>query len=55
MAPEYTTTGQFSVKSDVFSFGVVILEIIAGKKNSSFYLSEDSRDLLSYVSAHNKS
>nr|XP_027102631.1 cysteine-rich receptor-like protein kinase 10 [Coffea arabica] len=49
MAPEYTTTGQFSVKSDVFSFGVVILEIIAGKKNSSFYLSEDSRDLLSYA------
>ncbi|KAL3519541.1 hypothetical protein ACH5RR_017690 [Cinchona calisaya] len=49
MAPEYTTSGQFSVKSDVFSFGVVILEIVTGKKNSSFYQSEDSRDLLTYA------
>ncbi|KAL3519545.1 hypothetical protein ACH5RR_017694 [Cinchona calisaya] len=49
MAPEYTTSGQFSIKSDVFSFGVVILEIIAGKKNSSFHQSEDSRDLLTYA------
>ncbi|KAL3522068.1 hypothetical protein ACH5RR_014902 [Cinchona calisaya] len=49
MAPEYTRSGQFSIKSDVFSFGVVILEIITGKKNSSFYKSEDSQDLLSYA------
>ncbi|KAL3519540.1 hypothetical protein ACH5RR_017689 [Cinchona calisaya] len=49
MAPEYTTSGQYSVKSDVFSFGVVILEIIAGKKNSNFHLSEDSRDLLTFA------
>ncbi|KAL3522066.1 hypothetical protein ACH5RR_014900 [Cinchona calisaya] len=49
MAPEYTRSGQFSVKSDVFSFGVVMLEIITGKKNSSFYKSEDSQDLLSYA------
>ncbi|KAL3522057.1 hypothetical protein ACH5RR_014891 [Cinchona calisaya] len=49
MAPEYTRSGQFSVKSDVFSFGVVILEIIIGKKNSSFYKSEDYQDLLSYA------
>ncbi|KAL3522070.1 hypothetical protein ACH5RR_014904 [Cinchona calisaya] len=49
MAPEYTRSGQFSVNSDVFSFGVVMLEIITGKKNSSFYKSEDSQDLLSYA------
>nr|XP_017252775.1 PREDICTED: cysteine-rich receptor-like protein kinase 29 [Daucus carota subsp. sativus] len=30
MAPEYVLHGQFSVKSDVFSFGVVVLEIITG-------------------------
>ncbi|KAK2381018.1 G-type lectin S-receptor serine/threonine-protein kinase [Trifolium repens] len=33
MAPEYAIDGQFSVKSDVFSFGILILEIICGKKN----------------------
>ncbi|XP_027062640.1 cysteine-rich receptor-like protein kinase 10 isoform X1 [Coffea arabica] len=52
MAPEYTRRGQFSIKSDVFSFGVVILEIVTGKKNSSFQKSEDSEDLVSYVWKH---
>ncbi|KAG0468521.1 hypothetical protein HPP92_017849 [Vanilla planifolia] len=33
MSPEYAMHGIFSVKSDVFSFGVIILEIITGKKN----------------------
>jgi len=32
MSPEYALDGLFSVKSDVFSFGVVLLEIISGKK-----------------------
>ncbi|CAL5209774.1 unnamed protein product [Lathyrus oleraceus] len=35
MAPEYVMHGLFSVKSDVFSFGVLILEIISGHKNSA--------------------
>ncbi|KAJ9169039.1 hypothetical protein P3X46_020508 [Hevea brasiliensis] len=35
MSPEYVTFGNFSVKSDVFSFGVLILEIISSKRNSS--------------------
>ncbi|XP_027171839.1 putative cysteine-rich receptor-like protein kinase 35 [Coffea eugenioides] len=52
MAPEYMRRGQFSTKSDVFSFGVVILEIVTGKKNSSFQKSEDSEDLVSYVWEH---
>ena len=50
MSPEYAMNGQFSVKSDVFSFGVLLLEIISGKKNSAFYQSDHGRDLLSYVS-----
>ncbi|XP_071905796.1 cysteine-rich receptor-like protein kinase 25 [Coffea arabica] len=54
MAPEYTRWGQFSLKSDVFSFGVVILEIVTGKKSSDFHQSRDSEDLLSYVSTNCK-
>ncbi|KAJ9153668.1 hypothetical protein P3X46_027086 [Hevea brasiliensis] len=37
MAPEYATDGLFSVKSDVFSFGILMLEIISGKKSRGFY------------------
>ncbi|KAI9123428.1 hypothetical protein K1719_004728 [Acacia pycnantha] len=35
MSPEYAMYGQYSEKSDVFSFGVMVLEIISGKKNTS--------------------
>ncbi|XP_060188080.1 cysteine-rich receptor-like protein kinase 10 isoform X7 [Lycium barbarum] len=52
MSPEYAMHGQYSVKSDVFSFGVLLLEIISGKKNSSFYQSDGAEDLLSYVWKH---
>ncbi|CAN8270201.1 unnamed protein product [Cochlearia groenlandica] len=37
MSPEYFREGLFSAKSDVFSFGVLLLEIICGRKNNSFY------------------
>ncbi|KAI3465872.1 hypothetical protein Pfo_022535 [Paulownia fortunei] len=36
MAPEYAFDGKFSIKSDVFSMGVVMLEIVSGKKNRGF-------------------
>nr|XP_023890052.1 cysteine-rich receptor-like protein kinase 10 [Quercus suber] len=36
MAPEYAMHGQFSVKSDVFSFGVLVLEIVCGQRNNCF-------------------
>ncbi|XP_050366618.1 cysteine-rich receptor-like protein kinase 44 [Argentina anserina] len=49
MAPEYVMHGRFSVKSDVFSFGVLILEIVSGKKNSSFRNRGNMEDLLSYA------
>ncbi|XP_027910052.1 cysteine-rich receptor-like protein kinase 10 isoform X2 [Vigna unguiculata] len=49
MAPEYAMEGLFSVKSDVFSFGVLVLEIICGRKNSGFYLSEHGQTLLLYA------
>ncbi|XP_060200277.1 G-type lectin S-receptor-like serine/threonine-protein kinase At4g27290 isoform X4 [Lycium barbarum] len=37
MAPEYALYGLFSVKSDVFSFGLLLLEIVSGKKNRCFH------------------
>ncbi|XP_054814513.1 G-type lectin S-receptor-like serine/threonine-protein kinase SD1-1 isoform X4 [Prosopis cineraria] len=36
MPPEYAMHGSFSDKSDVFSFGVIVLEIISGRKNRGF-------------------
>jgi len=49
MSPE-NTHGWFCVKSDIFSFGVLLLEIISGKMNNFFYQSEHDEDLLSFVS-----
>ncbi|XP_028778508.1 putative receptor-like protein kinase At4g00960 [Neltuma alba] len=40
MAPEYVKHGIFSTKSDVFSFGVLVLEIISGQKNGEFHNEE---------------
>ena len=50
MAPEYAMYGQFSVKSDVFSFGVLVLEILSGQKNHSYQNGENVEDLASFVS-----
>lgn len=50
MSPEYAMHGQFSEKSDVFSFGVIVLEVISAKRNARSLLSDDFDDLLSYVS-----
>lgn len=50
MSPEYVLDGLFSIKSDVFSFGVVVLEIISGRKNTGFYQPEEALNLLGYVS-----
>ncbi|KAJ4840529.1 hypothetical protein Tsubulata_027341 [Turnera subulata] len=49
MAPEYAMGGLFSVKSDVFSFGVLLLEIISGRRNNSFHLSEEGESLLTFA------
>ncbi|KAK9048351.1 hypothetical protein SSX86_032686 [Deinandra increscens subsp. villosa] len=49
MAPEYALNGFFSVKSDVFSFGVVVLEIISGKRNTSCYDNKEAFSLISYA------
>ncbi|TYG97187.1 hypothetical protein ES288_A10G018100v1 [Gossypium darwinii] len=49
MAPEYAMEGLFSVKSDVFSFGVIVLEILSGKRNSGFYQTKHAQTLLAYA------
>ncbi|KAF6171582.1 hypothetical protein GIB67_018106, partial [Kingdonia uniflora] len=48
MSPEYAMQGKFSEKSDVFSFGVLLLEIVTGKKNTSSHDYGESLSLLGY-------
>ncbi|KAK3433246.1 hypothetical protein EUGRSUZ_D00792 [Eucalyptus grandis] len=46
MAPEYAMDGRFSEKSDVFSFGILLLEIISGRRNTSFHDEDQCLSLL---------
>ncbi|KAG4968077.1 hypothetical protein JHK87_033728 [Glycine soja] len=48
MPPEYAARGHFSVKSDVFSYGVIVLEIVSGKKNRDFSDPEHYNNLLGH-------
>ncbi|KAJ1291230.1 hypothetical protein BS78_02G301500 [Paspalum vaginatum] len=52
MSPEYAMRGHYSVKSDVFSFGVLILEIVTGRRNAWSYSLDESADLLALVWEH---
>nr|CAB3468001.1 unnamed protein product [Digitaria exilis] len=49
MSPEYAMDGLFSMKSDVYSLGVIVLEIVTGKKNRGFYDPELDLNLLGYA------
>ncbi|KAI3803880.1 hypothetical protein L1987_32044 [Smallanthus sonchifolius] len=46
---KYALNGMFSIKSDVFSFGVVLLEIVSGKRNTGFYQSQKTISLLAHA------
>ncbi|KAL3741990.1 hypothetical protein ACJRO7_017471 [Eucalyptus globulus] len=49
MSPEYAMKGHFSVKSDVFSFGVLLLEIVSGHKNWGFYHPDHDLNLVGHA------
>ncbi|KAF8023942.1 hypothetical protein BT93_F1215 [Corymbia citriodora subsp. variegata] len=49
MSPEYAFNGKFSVKSDIFGFGVLLLEIISGKKNRGFCHPNHHHNLLGHA------
>lgn len=50
-APEYVKHGEISGKTDVYSFDIVVLEIMSGKKNSHFSSQGNLKYLLGYVSS----
>jgi len=49
MVPEYAMQGQLSLKVDVYSFGVLILEIVTGIKNSDINFSPEMQSLSEWV------
>ncbi|KAJ8446136.1 hypothetical protein Cgig2_000933 [Carnegiea gigantea] len=49
MPPEYAIDGVFSLKSDVFSFGVLVLEILSGKRNRGFIHLDHHHSLLGHA------
>ncbi|KAK9117208.1 hypothetical protein Sjap_016155 [Stephania japonica] len=53
MAPEYLVRGQLTEKADVYSFGVLVLEIVCGRRNTVFM--QESSSILQTVWKHFKS
>lgn len=49
LSPEYVIDGAYSTKSDVFSFGVLVLEIVSGKRNRGFYHEQHRFNLLGHA------
>ncbi|XP_010644308.1 G-type lectin S-receptor-like serine/threonine-protein kinase At4g27290 isoform X4 [Vitis vinifera] len=49
MSPEYASEGLYSTKSDVFSFGVLVLEIVSGKRNRGFNHPDHDLNLLGHA------
>jgi hypothetical protein len=47
MTPEYLIRGQLADKVDVYSFGVLVLEIVTDKRNN--VIREDSGSLLQTI------
>ncbi|MCD7461674.1 hypothetical protein HAX54_046798 [Datura stramonium] len=49
MAPEFAMEGAFSIKSDVFSFGILMLEIVSGRRTTSLQQFDRPVNLIGYA------
>ncbi|CAL1359201.1 unnamed protein product [Linum trigynum] len=49
MSPEYAIKGLYSTKSDVFSFGILVLEIVSGMRSNHCYKENPSLSLIGHV------
>lgn len=49
VAPEYAMRGQLTEKADVFSFGIVALELVSGRHNSNILVPPEQEYLLDWV------
>ncbi|CAN1775109.1 G-type lectin S-receptor-like serine/threonine-protein kinase At4g27290 [Linum perenne] len=49
MSPEYVVDGKYSMKSDIFSFGVLVLELVSGKRNRGFHHPSHDLNLLGHA------
>ncbi|XP_074311234.1 cold-responsive protein kinase 1-like [Silene latifolia] len=49
LAPEYAVRGQLTRKADVYSFGVLLLEIVCGRSNTNMRLPHGERFLLERI------
>jgi serine/threonine protein kinase len=54
LAPEYAIRGQVTKKSDIYSFGVLLLEIVSGRCNTNTRLPYEDQFLLERVSSHHQ-
>ena len=50
MTPEYVGNGLFSIKCNIFSFGILLLEMICGKRNRGLYEAGFNLNLIGHVS-----
>ncbi|XP_016648407.1 PREDICTED: probable leucine-rich repeat receptor-like serine/threonine-protein kinase At3g14840 isoform X1 [Prunus mume] len=49
MAPEYAMRGYLTDKADVYSFGILVLEIVSGRNNTTYRAKEKSFYLLDWA------